>query len=503
VTSASKRVLLVDLSSIAHPIWHTSQSAPNPDTPSAQIVTRVRTLAAQSPYVAVCCDSRRSFRKDLAPSYKANREPQEAPFRHQVDLAVEALAADGFPIWTVDGFEADDVIASATVQALTFPDVDVVIVSADKDLLQLIGPRVTAKSVRDGSTVDADAVVAKFGVRPDQMLDYLTLVGDASDNVTGVKGVGPVRAANLLGIHGTLAAVYDGLEVKGSATDGLTPAIAAALSAFRPHLETTQKLLTLRTDVELPFDEVFKDRTARAPQTFDFADEDAMTPDVDSPAEPVAADAPSTGPTLVPSSDAPAPATEEAPAPTTIAKRDPDVLAPAPAEWERQLDPRSMGQAQALAMNMFKAAMFGGYGNPQAVLSTIMVGRELGIPAMTSLRCIHNIEGRHGLSAQLVVALVLKSGFAEFFEMVELTETSCTYETKRKGARAPLKLTHTLDMARQAGLIKPKSNWETVPQDMLVARCSVRLARIAYPDIVANVYTPDELAEIRDNARVA
>lgn len=489
-TSTNRRLLLVDLSSIAYPIWHMSQSD-GPDAASGKIMQRVRALASDSPYVVICCDSRKSFRKELAPSYKANRAPQEEPFRYQEKLARQGLMADGFPLWTIDGFEADDVIASATVRALALDAVDVVIVSADKDLLQLVGPRVSMKSVRDGSIVDEAGVVAKFGVRPDQVLDYLTLVGDASDNVKGVHGVGDKRASALLQAHHTLEAIYDGLEDRGARAMDITPAIAQALIAFKPALDLTRQLLSLRRDVDLPFDEAFRDRQAVAPEAFAFAFEDDMTADTETveTAEPVAQPDPIAGPTLV---EAPAP--DAAPS-TAMAKR-PDVLAQAPNDWERQLDPRSMAQAQALAMDMFKASMFTGYGNPQAVLSTIMVGRELGLPAMTSLRCIHVIEGRHGLSAQLIVSLVLRSGLAEYFEMVELTATSCTYETKRKGARNPQRLTHTLEMATLAGLTKPNSNWVKFPQDMLPARCSVRLARIVYPDIVTNVYTPDELSEI-------
>jgi hypothetical protein len=121
-----------------------------------------------------------------------------------------------------------------------------------------------------------------------------------------------------------------------------------------------------------------------------------------------------------------------------------------PADYERQLDPRSMKDARVLAEDMYARRCSRAYGSPQAVLSTVMVGRELGLPAMASLRAIHNIEGRHALSASLMVALVLKSGMAEYFEPVSFTDTEATYETKRKGARNPVRLTHTIEMARQA-----------------------------------------------------
>src|SRR5690606_23237663 len=112
------------------------------------------------------------------------------------------------------------------------------------------------------------------------------------------------------------------------------------------------------------------------------------------------------------------------------------------------LDPRSLREAKTVAMDMFQSRMFSGYGNAQAVLSTVMVGRELGLPAMASLRSIHIIEGKHALSASLMVALVLRSGLAEYFEPISFSETEATYETKRKGARNPVKLTHTIQMAQ-------------------------------------------------------
>jgi hypothetical protein len=177
---------------------------------------------------------------------------------------------------------------------------------------------------------------------------------------------------------------------------------------------------------------------------------------------------------------------------------EPDIL-PAPAEWERQLDPRSMRDARVIAKDLFDSRLFSAYGTPQGVLSTVMLGRELGLPAMASLRGIHIIEGKHALSASLMVALVIKSGLAEYFRPVSFSATDATFETLRKGSgQQPVTMTHTIDMAVTAGLVKEKSNWVKVPTDMLVARAQSRLARLIYPDIVGGLYTPDELSELRE-----
>lgn len=478
--------VLIDLSSIAHPSWHMCGSNPDQNACSTQIVARVLALANGHEHVAVCCDSGKSFRHDLSGAYKANRPEREEALHHQIALAVERLTDDGFPIWGVKGFEADDVIATATARALEQPETTVLIVSADKDLLQLVGPRVRAMSSTNGTIYDEAAVVAKFGVKPDQMRDYLTLVGDASDNIKGAKGIGGKRAAELLAKFGSLDAIYRDRSDHGPAWRALPPGLVNALSEFEPQLPITRSLVTLRQDVELPFEEVLAERVPKEAAAFAMEDED-MEPEFQA------------------STDVTAPHDGDHAPQSAIAVREPDAIISAP-DWERGLDPRSMKEARLLSKDLYDSRMFSAYGTPQGVLSTIMVGRELGLPAMASLRCIYNLEGKHALSAALMAALVLKSGFAEYFEPVEFDDQHATFETKRKGARNHVTLTHTFEMAKTAWP-KTKPDWEKSfmasgwgknPTDMLVARAQSRLARLVYPDLLANLYTPEELKEARE-----
>lgn len=488
-------VVLIDLSSIAHPIWHMSQSEPDPNRASQQIVARVRALANGHLHVAVCCDSGRSFRKDIADTYKANRPPAEAMLGHQIDLAKEQLAADGFPIWSVRGFEADDLIASAAARSLAPgapPERRVLVISADKDLLQLVDERVRVMSSRDGAIFAADEVKAKFGVGPGQMRDYLSLVGDSSDNVKGVKGVGPKKAADLLTRFGTIEGIYAELNTHGAQAVGL--AVGAALREFEPFMATTRDLITLKYDVDLPFDEILAPRTPKEVTPMAEMDEDEL--DETPAAAPLQMVPPATE-AMAAAGERVVDALREQAA-GALAVRPVETVVVEPAEYERQLDPRSMKDAIVLSKNMFASRMFSAYGTEQGVLSTVMLGRELGLPAMASLRGIHVIEGRHALSAQTMVALILKSGLAEFFEPVEFSATKAVWVTKRKGARKEINLEHTIEMATVAGLVKPNSNWLKVPVDMLNARCQSRLARMVYPDIVGGLYTPDELSELRE-----
>ena len=507
-----KTIALIDLSSILHQIWHVSGSDPDPDHTSQATVARVHALANGHDHVAVCCESGRSIRKEIDPTYKANRPERNEPLIHQMKVAIDTLKRDGFPCWSVDGYEADDVIATATMRAVAADaETEVLIVTGDKDLLQIVGPRVKAKSVQTGDVRGEEGVFERFKVRPDQMLDYLTLVGDSSDNIKGVPGVGGVKAAALLAAHQTLDQIYDGLDSTGPAAMQIQPAVAKALAEFRPNLERTRKLIALETGLDIPFDDIFKPRVSEAAAAFE-AEVEAQ-PEAARIAEDI--DAAMGGATAAPVTPTTSPAAPVPPAVTVapatngngaMVRAADEVLAPAPAEWERQLDPRSLNDAKRLALDMHASKMFAAYGSPQAVLSTVMVGRELGLPAMSSLRSIWNIEGRHALSASLMVAIVLKSGLAEFFEPIELSETLVTFETKRKGARASIKLTHTIEMARTAWPKKSPewekaflaSGWGRNPTDMLVARASSRLARLVYPDLLSSLYTPEELAEMRE-----
>lgn len=498
-------IALIDLSSIAFPAWMTNSANPDPDATSTEIVKRVRILTANHPKVAICCDKGKSFRHELNPTYKAQREAQPAAYHHQVALAKERLAADGYPVWTVAGFEADDLIATAAAALCGVDGVTVLIMSADKDLLQLVNDRVRVLSVTNGTIYDAAAVVAKFGVTPGQVCDYLALVGDAADNVKGAAGIGPKKASDLLREFGTLAGIYDALTHHGTK---FKPAMATSLREFQPRAEDTRKLIALRTDVDLPFGELDNDRAANAAPM-----EEPAMPDVIDISAPTAAPAPPASPTT-----APAPAAVVVEAPKAAAPKDPasgpptviDVPAAAPVEFERQLEPRSLPQAIALANHMFAAKMFNGYGTAQAVLSTVLAGRELGLQAVASLRAFHVIEGKHALAADAMRGLVLRSGQAKYFRVTERTAERATFVTHRNGDPEPISLSYSIAEARAAFGFTPglegkalaelegkwaRSGWGKHTADMLAARASSKLARLVYADILFGLYAPEELSE--------
>lgn len=458
-------IVLIDLSSIAYRIYHVSGSEPDVDHVATATVAKVRALASGQPHVAVCCDSGRSFRADIDPSYKATRGERDAVLMHQIELAKERLVEDGFPVWAQKGMEADDLIATATRRA-TEAGHSVLVVSADKDLLQLVGPTVSVKSVATGDTLDEAAVEAKLGVKPGQVRDYLSLVGDTADNIRGAVGIGAKTAAKLLFVYGDIEGIYAAAALEPSP---LKPSEVSSLAEFATRMETVRSLISLRYDADVPFEEVLGERVPKDAATFAAGEEEMETME----AEPVAE-----------------------PAPAALAVREPQSLAPVPVEFERQLEPRSMDDAKNLAKMMFDSRMFSAYGTPQAVLSTVLAGRELGLPAMVSLRAFHIIEGKASLSAEAIRARVLTSGKAKFFRRTERTATRATFETQR-GDDPPVSLTYTIEEAKAAwtrGDAKwAASAWGTAPADMLIARCSSKLAREVYPDVTLGLYAIEEL----------
>ena len=170
------------------------------------------------------------------------------------------------------------------------------------------------------------------------------------------------------------------------------------------------------------------------------------------------------------------------------------------APFERELEARNLNDARQLAKWVFESRMFSSYGTPQAILTTVLLGRELGLATMAALRSVHVIEGKHSLSADVMVALVLRSGLAKYFRLVGSDDKAATWETLRVGDPAPTSVTYTVAQAALAGLTKASrsgkpSNWVRQPTQMCRARAKAELARLVYPDLLAGLYTPDELRD--------
>ncbi len=203
--------------------------------------------------IAVAFDiSRSSFRTELFPEYKANRSPMPEDLRPQLPWIRDVVRAFGIPVLEFDGWEADDVIATLATAA-SEDGANVTIVSTDKDLMQLVDDRVemldTMKNLRYGP----GEVAKKWGVTPEQLVEFQGLCGDTSDNIPGVSGIGPKGAAKLISEHGSLEGVYAAIEAdpKQKAIKGK---LRENLEAQRDAAFLSRTLATLRRDVPVPLD---------------------------------------------------------------------------------------------------------------------------------------------------------------------------------------------------------------------------------------------------------
>ena len=213
-------------------------------------VTMLRKLIADHhpEYIAASFDlAGPTFRDQLVADYKANRAAMPDDLAVQINWVHQACEAMGVPILTAAGYEADDVIGTVATRARA-DGFEVAIVSIDKDFFQMVGAGIRVYDPReDGAWFDSDGVVEKFGVRPEQVTDVLALVGDTSDNVAGVPGIGKKGAVDLVTQFGGLDAMLERLgELKPKQRD--------ALSTHRENAMRSRQLVTIRTDVPLDVD---------------------------------------------------------------------------------------------------------------------------------------------------------------------------------------------------------------------------------------------------------
>ncbi len=243
-------LVLIDGSSYLYRAFHALPPLTNaqgePTGALHGVLTMIQKLLReeQPQHVAVVFDAPgKTFRDDLYPEYKANRPPMPDELRSQVQPILDAVEAMGLPLLRVAGVEADDVIGSLCKVAAR-AGLDVLVSTGDKDLAQLVNDRVTLINTMNDSRMDRAGVKAKFDVFPEQIVDYLALVGDTSDNIPGVPKVGAKTAAKWLNLYASAdGIVQNAAEIKGKVGDSLRENVE--------QLRLSQELATIRYDLEL------------------------------------------------------------------------------------------------------------------------------------------------------------------------------------------------------------------------------------------------------------
>jgi DNA polymerase-1 len=248
--SNTKPLVLVDGSSYLYRAFHAlpplSNSRGEPTGAIHGVLNMInRMLKDYEPdRVAVVFDARgKTFRDDLFEQYKANRPPMPEDLRSQVDPLLEAVSAMGLPLLRIQGVEADDVIGTLARRAAAQGQ-NTLISTGDKDMAQLVDQHVTLVNTMTNKTMDRDGVKEKFDVYPEQIIDYLALVGDSSDNIPGVPKVGPKTAAKWLNEFGSLDNII-------ANADQIAGKVGESLRENLEQLELSRKLATIECNVEL------------------------------------------------------------------------------------------------------------------------------------------------------------------------------------------------------------------------------------------------------------
>jgi len=248
--SEKKPLILVDGSSYLYRAFHAlpplTTSSGEPTGAILGVLNMLQKLAGdqESEGIVVVFDAKgKTFRDEMFEEYKANRPPMPDDLRAQIDPLLEAIEAMGLPLLRVPGVEADDVIGTLASRAAAAGQ-PVLVSTGDKDMAQLVDGRITLVNTMTGTALDAAGVVEKFGVRPDQIVDYLALVGDTSDNIPGVPKVGPKTAAKWL-------AEYDSVAGIKAHAEEIPGKVGESLRENLDRLDLSRQLATIVCDLDL------------------------------------------------------------------------------------------------------------------------------------------------------------------------------------------------------------------------------------------------------------
>ncbi len=263
--AAKKRLMIVDGHAVLHRAWH---ALPPLATKTGQVIsgaygftmTLLNAIRQIQPtHLAVTFDLKgKTFRHHDFEAYKATREKQADEFYQQIPLTERILKEMGTQVFTAEGFEADDVIRTINDRAKAADKkLEVYIVTGDMDTLQLVDGRTSVFTMRKGMSdtviYDPKAVFERYGLRPDQMVDYKALRGDPSDNIPGVKGIGEVTATALIGGFGSVEKLYASLEKNDKKARALKAGVREKLIAHKKEALQARELCRLRDDAPVDF----------------------------------------------------------------------------------------------------------------------------------------------------------------------------------------------------------------------------------------------------------
>ena len=443
--------------------------------------------------VVCCIDAKPYKRAELYSGYKANRPANEALMVEQFDRVQRELQSRGFPLFKSVGYEADDIIA--TFCARHDPEHEIDIWTNDKDLAQLVTTHTSLVSTKNGDRLRVDDVTEKFGVSPDRVGDLLALMGDASDGIPHVSGIGKATAIKLLKEHGSIEGV-------------LSSALSGGLHGYKSNIVTGLKedaekgdegvtllaatLVELMTDAPVEFGSVF-----------------------DAPPEPVDMEEGTMDDTKMESDYVESRQTEEEQGGEDEIRDSGKTAGALARQQETQVNPPGAivdtamesielrpgvfmtNKTFELMKQMAKAFEASGnyarkFPNAAAIFTVMELGQELGVPPQVACQNFHMIQGKPTPSAHFLIAMAQRDPQCIYFECIEETPDSVTYATKKKGLDRELKFSYSLEDAKtdRQDWAKPGSKNQRA---MLRKTAGSQAARLWYPGACSGLYSLEEM----------
>ncbi|MDG6273240.1 DNA polymerase I [Glaesserella parasuis] len=271
-TIAQNPLVLVDGSSYLYRAFHAFPPLTNkqgePTGAMYGVLNMLKSLIAQvePSHIAVVFDAKgKTFRDELFEQYKSHRPPMPDELRSQIQPLHAMIKALGIPLLSIEGVEADDVIGTLAVQA-SQAGKHVLISTGDKDMAQLVNDHIMLINTMNNTLLDREGVIEKYGIPPELIIDYLALLGDSSDNIPGVKGVGEKTAIALLQGIGSMQAIYANLDKVAELSFRGAKTFAPKLEAEKETADLSYLLATIKTDVAL---DVTYDQLVTQPQQRD------------------------------------------------------------------------------------------------------------------------------------------------------------------------------------------------------------------------------------------
>ena len=484
MSNRPKSIALVDISYLFKKRWVTHDGSPMGAAKS--VLRDLESLRHGVEHVIICRDAPPYKRAEVYPDYKANRPEQEPEERLQRKHLWLELKRQGFSVASSPGAEADDVMATLAFAYSQWCS-DVRLVGPDKDMAQCVCERVVQyippQGDKDWIVRNEAGVVAKFGVIPLHMPFLQALIGDKSDNVPGVPGLGPVKGPQLVTKYKSIVHLAEALAVPESS---IPPGIAKALTDHWAQLKLSLDLVTLDKNVAGLDAEALLVRAE---------------PEPEEPAQNAMDNEPANDPE--PEVEVESKPADWAAKPEQMARRvrSPQVLTTTHAKYgivTDKLQPLDLTSAYAISEWLHRGHLFPQYKNEAQVFTIIARGKELGIGMIAALSGHHIIDGKPVTQADLIRALAERDPNYEYLMPIEMSAQKVTWRGKNRSHPSHVDYTYTIEDAKQAGLVRASnygkpSNWQTRPQDMLVKTAGTKLARLLWPSATFGLYCPEEM----------